>query len=171
MAYKIRVILDVEKDVFRDIVVNETTNLEDLHFFIAKSFGFNGQEMASFYRSNNEWEQGDEIPLFDMSEDDTDISMSNCLLNHVLKKVGDKLIYVYDFFSMWTFFVELSEITTKKEKDLPKILLSFGFPPEQAPEKKFKADKSYDDYNEFLDSDDFEDFEDLENIDDNDFYN
>ncbi|WP_372746122.1 hypothetical protein [Lutibacter sp.] len=168
MAYKIRVILDVEKDVFRDIVVNETTNLEDLHFFIAKSFGFNGQEMASFYRSNNEWEQGDEIPLFDMSEDDTDISMSNCLLNHVLTKVGDKLIYVYDFFSMWTFFVELSEITTKKEKDLPKILLSFGFPPEQAPEKKFKADKSYDDYNEFLDSDDFED---LENIDDNDFYN
>jgi hypothetical protein len=165
MAYKIRVILDVEKDVFRDIVVNETTNLEDLHFFIAKSFGFNGQEMASFYRSNNEWEQGDEIPLFDMSEDDTNISMSNCLLNHVLIKVGDKLIYVYDFFSMWTFFVELSEISTKKEKDLPKITLSFGFPPEKAPEKEFKADKMYDDFDNFFDSDD------LENIDDIDFDN
>ena len=94
MAYKIRIILDVEKDVFRDIVVNEATNLEDLHFFIAKSFGFNGQEMASFYKSNNEWEQGDEIPLFDMSEDDINISMSNCLLNHIFTKVGDKLIYV-----------------------------------------------------------------------------
>jgi len=165
MAYKIRVILDIEKDVFRDILVNEATNLEDLHFFIAKSFGFNGQEMASFYRSNNEWEQGDEIPLFDMSEDDTEISMSNCLLNHVLTKVGDKLIYVYDFFSMWTFFVELSEITTKKEKDLPKITLSLGFPPEKAPEKEFKADKMYDDFDNFLDSDD------LENIDDIDFDN
>ena len=165
MAYKIRIILDVEEDVFRDIVVNESTNLEDLHFFIAKSFGFNGQEMASFYKSNNEWEQGDEIPLFDMSEDDIDISMSNCLLNSVLKKTGDKLIYVYDFFSMWTFFVELSEITTKEEKDLPKIVLSFGHPPEKAPEKEFKAEKSYDDDDYFLDSDDFE------NIDDIDFDN
>jgi hypothetical protein len=165
MAYKIRIILDVEEDVFRDIVVNESTNLEDLHFFIAKSFGFNGQEMASFYKSNNEWEQGDEIPLFDMSEDDIDISMSNCLLNSVLKKTGDKLIYVYDFFSMWTFFVELSEITTKEEKNTPYIALSFGHPPEKAPDKEFKADKSYDDDDYFLDNDDFD------NIDDIDFDN
>jgi len=165
MAYKIRIILDVEEDVFRDIVVNESTNLEDLQFFIAKSFGFNGQEMASFYKSNNEWEQGDEIPLFDMSEDDIDISMSNCLLNSVLKKTGDKLIYVYDFFSMWTFFVELSEITTKEEKNTPYIALSFGHPPEKAPDKEFKADKSYDDDDYFLDNDDFD------NIDDIDFDN
>ena len=162
MAYKIRVILDVEKDVFRDLVVNEATNLEDLHFFIAKSFGFNGQEMASFYKSNNNWEQGDEIPLFDMSEDDTNVSMSNCLLNNVLTNVGDKLIYVYDFFSMWTFFVELSEIITKKEKDIPKIILSFGFPPEKAPEKSFKAEQSYDDFDNFIDNDDFEDIDDFD---------
>ena len=121
--------------------------------------------MASFYRSNNEWEQGDEIPLFDMSEDDIDISMSNCLLNSVLKKTGDKLIYVYDFFSMWTFFVELSEITTKEEKNTPYIALSFGHPPEKAPDKEFKADKSYDDDDYFLDNDDFD------NIDDIDFDN
>ena len=164
MAYKIRVLLDVEADVFRDLVVNETTNLEDLHFFIAKSFGFNGQEMASFYKSDEEWEQGDEIPLFDMSEDESDISMSNCLLNNVLKKKGDKLIYVYDFFSMWTFFVELSEITND-EKDLPKIALSFGQTPEKAPEKEFVSENMYDDDDQFLDDDDFE------NIDDIDFDN
>lgn len=162
MAYKIRIILDVEEDVIRDIVVNESTNLEDLHFFIAKSFGFNGQEMASFYRSNNEWEQGVEIPLFDMSEDDIDISMSNCLLNSVFKKTGDKLIYVYDFFSMWTFFVELSEISSKNEKDLPKIVFSFGHPPEKAPDKEFKSEKSYDDDDYFLDNDDFEDINDVD---------
>ena len=40
MAYKIRVILDVEEDVIRDIVVNEAISLENLHFTIAKSFGF-----------------------------------------------------------------------------------------------------------------------------------
>ena len=141
MAYKIRIILDVEEDVFRDIVVNESTNLEDLHFFIAKSFGFNGQEMASFYKSNNEWEQGDEIPLFDMSEDDIDISMSNCLLNSVLKKTGDKLIYVYDFFSMWTFFVELIDPKAKSSGELSKTVFSFGKTPKEAPEKEFTSEK------------------------------
>ncbi|MEX1382091.1 MAG: hypothetical protein AB1Z17_01720, partial [Lutibacter sp.] len=58
MAYKIRVILDVEQDVFRDIIVNEAINLEELHLTIAKSFGFKGQEMASFYLTDETWEQG-----------------------------------------------------------------------------------------------------------------
>ena len=78
MAYKFRVILDVEEDVFRDIIVSESINLEELHFTIAKSFGFKGQEMASFYRTDNAWEQGEEIPLFDMSEDGSAPSMQNC---------------------------------------------------------------------------------------------
>jgi hypothetical protein len=166
MAYKIRVILDVEKDVFRDLVVNGATNLEDLHFFIAKSFGFNGQEMASFYKSSDQWEQGDEIPLFDMSEDESNFSMSNCTLSSILKRKGDKLIYVYDFFSMWTFYVELSEVITTKMNDIPKVLLSFGFPPENAPEKEFIADG--DDFDDF---DAFDDEDGLDNIDDIDFDN
>ena len=166
MAYKIRVILDVEKDVFRDIVVNKTTNLEDLHFFIAKSFGFKGQEMASFYKSNKEWEQGDEIPLFDMGEDGVDISMSNCLLSDVFTKVGDKLIYVYDFLSMWTFFVEVAEVIKEDLTDLPKTVLAFGDAPDKAPEKEFKADASFED-----ELDDFGDmdFEDMDNIDFDDY--
>jgi len=163
MAYKIRVILDVEEDVFRDIVVNETINLEDLHFFIAKSFGFKGQEMASFYKTNKQWEQGDEIPLFDMSEDDIDVSMSNCLLSSIFNKVGDKLIYVYDFFSMWTFFIELKEITKTNKLDIPEITLAFGEAPDEAPEKEFKADNSFEDDFDSYNEDDFE------NIDDMDF--
>ena len=60
MIYRIRVILDLaEDDVFRDIEINETATLEDLHNVITHSFGFLGNEMASFYRSNDQWEQGD----------------------------------------------------------------------------------------------------------------
>ena len=133
MAYRIRVILDVEQDVFRDIIVNETINLEELHFIIAKSFGFKGQEMASFYLTDDTWEQGEEIPLFDMSEEENSFSMTNCITSMVLKKEGDKLIYIYDFFSMWTFFVELTEIIDEINEDLPLIALSFGNTPDEAP--------------------------------------
>lgn len=164
MAYKIRVILDVEKDVFRDLVISKNTNLEDLHFFIAKSFGFNGQEMASFYKSNDQWEQGEEYPLFDMAEDATNFSMSNYSIENLLKKKGDKLIYVYDFFSLWTFYIELKEIINTTEKDINKVVLSFGFPPENAPQKEFVADDTFEDFDAFNDDD-------FENLDDIDFDN
>jgi len=167
MAYKFRVILDVEEDVFRDIIVSESINLEELHFTIAKSFGFKGQEMASFYRTDNEWEQGEEIPLFDMSEDGSSPSMQNCLTSETFKIKGDKLIYVYDFMAMWTFFIELTEIDNTTVKELPMIALSFGNVPDEAPEKEFTS--------EFLEEDDdidiFNDENNFDNIDDIDFDN
>ncbi|MBK5209552.1 MAG: hypothetical protein JJE44_08630 [Flavobacteriaceae bacterium] len=162
MAYKIRVLLDVEKDVIRDILVNETINLEDLHYIIAKSFGFQGLEMASFYRTNEDWEQGEEIPLFDMSDDGTALCMRKCLLKDVLTKEGDNLIYVYDFLSMWMFFVELSKIMDTEEKDLPKIMLSIGTKPDKAPEKKFIAEDEFDDLNDFDDETDFENLDEFD---------
>lgn len=164
MAYKFRVILDVEEDVFRDIVFNDKLCLEDLHYTIAKSFGFNGQEMASFYRTNDEWEQGDEIPLFDMSEDGSSLSMQNCSIKSIFKKKGDKLIYVYDFFSMWTFYVELSKIIDDKNLDLPKVVLSFGNVPEKAPKKEFISDDDddLDDYDLFNDEENFKNLDDLD---------
>jgi len=163
MPYKFRVILDVEEDVFRDIIVSDTINLEELHFTIAKSFGFKGQEMASFYRSDENWEQGEEIPLFDMSEDGSEISMEKCLTSETFIAKGDKLIYVYDFFSMWTFFVELTEKSTNSQENLPIIALSFGNPPDEAPEKEFTAEFSEeDDFDVFNDENNFDNIDDID---------
>lgn len=164
MAYKFRVILDVEEDVFRDIIVSESINLEELHFTIAKSFGFKGQEMASFYRTDNAWEQGEEIPLFDMSEDGSAPSMQNFLMSKTFKIKGDKLIYVYDFMAMWTFFVELSEISNSTEKGLPIIALSFGNTPDEAPEKEFTSEslEEDDDIDIFNDENNFDNIDDID---------
>ena len=132
--YKIRIILDTKEDVIRTIVVNNSINLEELHQLIATSFGFNGQEMASFYKADDEWNQGDEIPLFNMSEFGEAVSMSTCYLNDTLPKTTDKLIYVYDFFKMWSFYVEVIEITSESLNEA-KIIMSIGEIPEEAPKK------------------------------------
>jgi len=92
MIYKIRAILDVKKDVIRDVLIDSSNTLEDLHTIITNAFGFNGQEMASFYRTDNEWNQGEEIPLFDMSDAGESISMQSCILGETLIKSGEKLI-------------------------------------------------------------------------------
>lgn len=167
MAYKFRVILDVENDVFRDVVVADNINLEELHFTIAKSFGFKGQEMASFYRTNNDWEQGEEIPLFDMSEDESEPSMNKFTASETFLKKGDKLIYVYDFMSMWTFFVEVSDLKDTTTENLPIIALSFGDVPDEAPEKEFTSEISLEDDN----FDIFNDENNFDNIDDLDLDN
>ena len=165
MAYKFRVILDVEEDVFRDIIVADNINLEELHFTIAKSFGFKGQEMASFYKTDDNWEQGDEIPLFDMSENGSELSMEKCQLVDTFKVKGNKLIYVYDFLSMWTFFVELTEKSAAVTESLPVIALSFGNTPDEAPEKEFTSEivlGDEDDIDIFNDENNFDSLDDID---------
>ncbi|WP_445748302.1 IS1096 element passenger TnpR family protein [Polaribacter sp.] len=164
--YKIRAILDTQEDIIRTILVDDTINLEELYLIIAKSFGFDGQEMASFYRADEDWNQGEEIPLFNMAEAGEDISMENCILNETLPDVNDKLIYVYDFLNMWTFYVDVVEISSEKRTDLPKTILSVGEVPKEAPEKQFTADDFEDEFDEFSDDDmideEFDSFDDIE---------
>ena len=164
MNYKIRAILDVEKDVIRDIEIHNSENLETLHKEISNAFGFNGQEMASFYITDADWNQGEEIPLFDMG---AGLSMETCTLKDTLLKKGDKLIYVYDFMAMWTFFVEVSEVNKALTIETPKVVFAFGDAPEEAPEKEFVADKQDNGYG--LEDDEFENLDEFDNIDDYDF--
>jgi hypothetical protein len=161
--YKIRVILDTKEDVIRTILVDDSINLESLHSIITKAFGFKGQEMASFYRTDEEWSQGEEIPLFNMAEAGEDISMQNCILNDTLPEENNKLIYVYDFLNMWTFYVDVIEISSDKKDNLPQTILSIGEIPEEAPEKEFIAEKLDDAFGAEGDIDDefghFDDFD------------
>ena len=61
MIYRFRIILNAQEDVFRDLEMDNNATLEDFHNSITQAFGFEGQEMASFYVSNDQWEQGEEF--------------------------------------------------------------------------------------------------------------
>ena len=139
MIYRFRIILNAQEDVFRDLEMDNNATLEDFHNSITQAFGFEGQEMASFYVSNDQWEQGEEFPLFDMSEVQGDIGvMRDTLLADVLDADQTKMIYVYDFLNYWTFLVELAEITTPQDGvTYPNLLFAHGQIPEEAPSTEF----------------------------------
>lgn len=166
MIYRFRVILDndIDDDVFRDLEIKETDTLEDLHNIITQSFGFDGNEMASFYVSDNQWNQGEELSLFDLSEDESARLMSETAINQVVHETQTKLIYVYDFLSMWTFFVELAEIVeVSPDVDYPNLMFVHGQIPDTAPEKIFDVDDDFeDDFDEFEDDLDIEDYDNLD---------
>jgi len=147
MIYRFRVILDndTDEDVFRDLEIREDDTLEDLHNIITQSFGFDGSEMASFYRSDDQWNQGEEISLFDLSDDGSARLMNETAINDVTFEMQTKLIYVYDFLSMWTFYVELAEIVEEAEgSDYPNLMFVQGQVPDDAPDKVFKAENNDD---------------------------
>jgi hypothetical protein len=161
MLYRFRIILDAEEDVFRDIEIMADNTLEDLHNTILQSFGFDGTEMASFYISDDEWNQGEEISQFDVTEGTGSIRLMNeTTLDDVVSEEQTKLIYVYDFLSMWTFLVELAEIAEPDpQMDYPNLLFVHGQLPTAAPEKEFQAED--DDlglgYDDDFDVDDYDD--------------
>ena len=146
MIYKIRIILDAEEDIFRDIEIEAKSSMEEFHNAIAQSFGFLGNEMASFYTCDERWVQDEEIALFDMSDNGADVRLMNeTFLEDVMTENSPKLIYVYDFLSMWTFFVELADIVPKESsQSYPNVLFSFGELPESPPEKKFESEPNFD---------------------------
>ncbi len=171
MVYKFRVILDTEEDIFRDIAILEEDSLEDLHNAIVNAFDFDGLELASFYTCDNQWNQEEEISIFDTGDVAGEQKiMSDYQLSEILNKENTKIIYVYDFLTMWTFLVELAAIEEIAiGETYPSTLFSHGIMPMDAPEKDFETDMKDDIYGEFeddLDQDDLDRFDEGENFED-----
>ena len=145
MVYRFRVILDTQDDVFRDIEILEEDTLEDFHNSIVNAFGFDGNEMAAFYISDDEWNQGEEISQFDLGEDLGSVRLMNeTTLDSVVSKNQRKLIYVYDFLSMWTFLIELADIA---EIEDGRDYSNLKYVPAQIPADA--RDKEFVDYKKF----------------------
>lgn len=157
--YKFRVILDVnEQDVIREIAIAKDFTLEDLHLTILNAFGFEPVEMASFYYTDEAWNQQDEIPLFNMNEQIGGFTqMKDYKLDFIFNEKNKKMLYVYDFLNLWTFFVEyIGDFDKSEDKDIPLLLFSLGEVPKTAPKKEFepKPVEDIDDELDIFDGDD-----------------
>ena len=153
MIYRLRIILDndTKEDILRDVEIDKNSNLTDLHELILLSFNFSADQMASFYTVDEDWNQINEISL--MNFDESTGSMDSVLIANILNNQNTKLLYIYDFMNMWTFYVELIEEAKEINNIIyPRIILSVGDVPKKAPEKKFASE---DDGDEDLGEDEY----------------
>lgn len=129
-------ILDTKEDVFRDIEIRDKQTLYTLYKGIISAFSLKGEELASFYESDTDWNQGKEIPLESMDDENEDETMADFHINEAFPKVGARMIFVYDYMDMWTFYVEVIEINDKKAVlNYPLTVYRFGAMPLKAPKK------------------------------------
>lgn len=135
---KFRTLLDTEDDVFRDIEIPEDATLKELHEQVQHAFGLSGQEMASFYLSDDQWNKGEEFPLIDMGdEEESQRTMDTVPLKELVSGEGDdeelKLIYVYNFLNMWIFCLDLvKRYEAEQDQDYPRIAMAIGEPPKES---------------------------------------
>ncbi|MCB9364821.1 MAG: hypothetical protein H6587_09650 [Flavobacteriales bacterium] len=128
--YKFRVLVEADEVIFKDIEVKSNQTFEDFHEMIVAAFGFDNSQMASFYTSNDQWEKGQEIALFDMNMDDEQakiLVMAETPINTQINCIGAHLLYSYDFLNMTNFFIELIEIIVKETAEFyPRVVHSQG---------------------------------------------
>jgi len=181
---KFRVLLDSESknEAFRDLLISDTDNFESFYKAIMSSFRFKGDQMASFYVSNDSWDKGHEISLMDLSYDDDSIDspsavMKEAIIKDFLEEPDQKFILVYDFMRMWIFLIEL--IGYEKENPVaPEVLMAVGMaPPEDSrlvPDNEELLidegdDTDFDDDEDDEDSDEFGTDEDFSGYDQYDY--
>ncbi|MFH0894012.1 MAG: hypothetical protein V2A54_06220 [Bacteroidota bacterium] len=170
-VYRFRIIIEDLDDFYRDIEIKSKQTFEELHNAIQRAVEFDNKQMASFYMCNQNWQKGQEITLVDMSaEDNHDIvAMKGAILSDYIEDPRQKIMYVFDFLDMWTFYLELVKVIPDAEKGIsyPRITKSVGKAPKQdrgVPNLAAKSDEMFfdDEYTgslteESIDEDDLSD--------------
>lgn len=136
MVYKIRVILDAKESIFRDIGIKDKQTLWNLHLGIKSAFNLPGEELSSFFFSDDDWSELQAVPLEDMSDDGEGEIMSDIYLKEGFPEVGSKMRFTYGFMDLWEFFCELLEEEDEKPAvNYPITSFRFGKVPLKAPKK------------------------------------
>ena len=185
-TYKFNITLEDNDDFYFEIEILPTNTFLDFHNIIQSVLQFSGTELASFYLSNNIWKKKTEISLIDMNldedidlyEDDDEnkpkkkkvLLMSDVKLGKIIEDPHQRFIYVYDFLTPWTLYIELMKIIdADKNVKYPICNKIFGELPTKKPNITLKNTLSDNDVVEELDEaiseDDFneeEGFNDLE---------
>lgn len=148
--YTIRAILDSDEDVIRDLSLGGNASLYDLHQLLVKAFNLDPGEMSSFFRSNDDWNQGEEISMMDFDPETNTNSLDTLSIGECFEKVGSKMLFVYDYLHLWTFYLEASAMREHDQVNPEATVLGgIGQRPEQPPQREMKAEDNEDPLSEW----------------------
>ncbi|MDM8001595.1 MAG: hypothetical protein QUS66_01615 [Bacteroidota bacterium] len=130
MVYRFVVLSDEDEAFVREFEFLETQSLLDFHNALQEELEFDRSQIASFYMATESWEKEEEFTLFDMGAGSS--TMENAVLEEVIFRKNQKLLYVFDFFNDRALFVEyVGEFKEEDDKEYPVCISSKGLPPKQ----------------------------------------
>ncbi len=130
MVYKFVVLSDEDESFVREFEFLDTHTLIDFHNAIQDELEFDKSQMASFFMATDNWEKEEEFTLFDMGTGSS--TMETAVLEDIIFRKNQKLLYVFDFFNERALFVEFTgEAKEVEGRELPACTNSKGVPPKQ----------------------------------------
>ncbi len=133
-TYRFRITFEDHDEVSRDIEIKSTQTFSELHDAIHSSIGFDGNKPASFYMSDDNWKKGKEITSKLIEEGNTNQTpISTARLCNFIIDPHQKIYYIFDFSSPWTFLIELFKINRDEDPNAqyPRTIRSVGDAPLQ----------------------------------------
>lgn len=133
MLFRFLILSDEVDDFRREIVIDSEATFLDLHNAILESVEYTKDQITSFFICDDDWSKKNEITLIEMdtsSEVDSFI-MENTPLEELLEDEQQKLLFVFDYMTERSFFMELREIITGQSLDKPIIKRIEGEAPVQ----------------------------------------
>ena len=165
MVYRFVVLTDEDETFVREFEFLDSHTLLDFHNAIQEELEFDKSQIASFYMATETWEKEEEFTLFDMGAGSS--TMENAVLEEVIFRKNQKLLYVFDFFNDRALFVEyVGETKEDENMEYPICTNSKGLPPKQVSFGGVARKK----YNNLVVTDDEDDEIDEEVIDDEIFF-
>ena len=136
MEIFLRVIADTEETILKEVRIKGGATMRALHEQLFNCFGLESGEMGSFFYSTPAWDQGEELPLFAMDDDDS--SMETITVSDFFKATSHGL-YVYNFLDMNIFYIEKTKEDEEEGFEDFVILSSVGELPENKPKEANQA--------------------------------
>jgi len=130
MVYKFVVLSDEDDSFVREFEFLDSHTLMDLHNLLQEELEFDKSQMASFYLATDNWEKEEEFTLFDMGTGSS--TMEDAVLEEVIYRKNQKLLYVFDFFNERALFIEYTGESKEEDgREYPACVNSKGIPPKQ----------------------------------------
>jgi hypothetical protein len=160
MVYKFVILSDEVDDFRREIEIDSDATFLELHNAILDSVNYTKDQMTSFFICDEDWNKETEITLVEMdtSSDEDNYVMDTTQLRDLLEYEKQKVLYIFEFLTERSFFMELREIITGKSLEKAECTKSKGKAPVQITEFEDFDLKPItpvvDPDNDFFDSDD-----------------
>ena len=119
VIYKFRITFEEYDDISRDIEINSHHTFKILHEAIQESIGFDNKHTASFYMSDDHWQKGQEITNAAIPKDNPQkiTNMDKARLCDFIITPHQKIYYVLNSETIWSFFIELVKISKDENEN------------------------------------------------------
>lgn len=133
MVYKFLILSDEVDNFVREISIDSDATFLDLQNAILDSVNYSKDQMTSFFLCDDDWEKRTEITLVEMDSDPEFDSwiMADTRLSELLEEEKQKILFVFDYMTERSFFMELRTMEPGKSMDKAVCTRSEGEAPIQ----------------------------------------